>query len=583
MMMVRRRLDGFVTGRESRLDPAMARTRFLLLPLALGMLGGCVVFYSMSSGVGLMYDSARYLSAALNLARGDGFSQSWADTSVGFRVITEIPLRIPVTMHPPFFPWILSLFTRLGCDPSTAARFLNAGFFTANVATLGGIVACDTGGKAWVALMSCLTILLSRDMLTIHSAMLSEPLFLFLSLPALWLLSRHLRSSNRAHLFLSSALTATALMTRYAGMALCSTGVSVLCLFGSGTPRKKIAESAIYVSLPALVCGCWAFRNLSTAGNLAHRTLAWHPFGVEEILLTVMTAAGWFIPVDWDLYVKDCYRLASGKGFYMRDSVYVAACVCGLSLLWTIWKNGSSRGAIAVSMTSRVLLVYIAQYVLLFIGYSLCADAATPPYFRILAPVYIAVVILFYTELIPRIALLAWRQRVFAAVLGLVFYSGQSLRAVEWVTARQRARNVFFPVSANWLHAQPLLQGIKSLDASIPIYSNRADYMYVVTGRSVGILPPRFNHYTLSRHSPFESQMRELRDALSGGGVVVYFGDSVLSRRDPKGASSPLFPLPSEIQESLSLEPVRRQGALTLYAASAQKRRIARHFERFLP
>ena len=97
---------------------------------AIATFGVAIVFYSTSFGIGTDADSPTYAMAARSLLAGKGLTIQTADAAA----------PVPMTAFPPLLPLLLAVFGRMGLDPFTAARILNALLFGATIFLVGAMV-----------------------------------------------------------------------------------------------------------------------------------------------------------------------------------------------------------------------------------------------------------------------------------------------------------------------------------------------------------------------------------------------------------------------------------------------------------
>lgn len=113
---------------------------------------------------------------------------------------------------------ILAAPAYFGIDPAESARWIN-GFFLGCSIFLTGFIAWAYCGRSYaIGFLPALSILLSPDIIEIHSQVLSEPPFIAFILASIALLLAYAESGNSKHLIgLAIAMSAT-LVTRYAGL-----------------------------------------------------------------------------------------------------------------------------------------------------------------------------------------------------------------------------------------------------------------------------------------------------------------------------------------------------------------------------
>ena len=145
--------------------------------LALALVGAGMALYLTRDGAGATGDSAWYLMGAQNLLAGNGFAR----TSGGgeLRAISHFP---------PIYSGVIATISATGIAPIDGARYLNSLLFAANILLVGFIIFKVT--RSVVAMiLGALLVMASVSLIEIHSWVMSEPLYIFLSLVVVHLLA----------------------------------------------------------------------------------------------------------------------------------------------------------------------------------------------------------------------------------------------------------------------------------------------------------------------------------------------------------------------------------------------------------
>src|SRR5512145_253050 len=154
--------------------PTNLRLASFLLLFLLFVIGTLLILRTTPEGLGLSDDSIAYIAGARSLLAGDGYREAWLASNG------------PVTHFPPGFSSVLAFFGLFGLDPLRGARFVNALLFGLNAGLLGILVWRMTPSLTAGLVIAALFVTNSQ-MLQVHAAAMSEPLFIFLSLLALWM------------------------------------------------------------------------------------------------------------------------------------------------------------------------------------------------------------------------------------------------------------------------------------------------------------------------------------------------------------------------------------------------------------
>src|SRR5512139_725578 len=185
--------------------PAM----FIALVL-ISVIGFLLVLQATPNGLGLSDDSIAYIAGARSMVTGNGYREAWLASNG------------PVTHFPPAFPALLTFFGYLGIDPLHAVRYVNAFLFGASAFMLG-ILAWRMTPSLTAGLVLAGLFVLSGDLLQVYAAAMSEPLFIFLSLLAIWTFDLYYERNNHWWLGACATFVGIAYLTRYSGLALIAT------------------------------------------------------------------------------------------------------------------------------------------------------------------------------------------------------------------------------------------------------------------------------------------------------------------------------------------------------------------------
>ena len=230
------------------------------LLLALSIVGGLlIVLRELNYGIGLLADSAAYISASRGLAAGEGFTA---------------PLAGQLTAWAPLYPILLSVGGFWGIEQSADwAGWLNAIAFGAVIYCTGGwlrrrLGAAAPGGR-WPVLWGTLAVALSVSLTYWAAFAMSEILFvLFVALALDWT-DRHREDGRLSSLLWAAAFTALACLTRYIGVTLIIT-VGLLLLFQGYSWqagwrivdfRRKARRMGVFSVVALLPLGLWLLRN----------------------------------------------------------------------------------------------------------------------------------------------------------------------------------------------------------------------------------------------------------------------------------------------------------------------------------
>ena len=223
---------------------------------AVAGLACAAVLYGTSSGPWAFSDSAGYLASGRSLVRGEGLG--YPAPSGEF---------IPLSLHPPLFPFLLAALDLGGIDDIEGARFLHAVFFGLLV-VLVGVTVLRTTGSTILGLAAAILAASSRRLVGLHTGLMAEPVFLLVSAISLLYLVRYRRSGSSIDLALAAVSVSMAPLAKYAGIAVVVGEGLWLLLAIPGARRRRIRRSAAFLAVGLLPVVVWfAYLQFSQLGS----------------------------------------------------------------------------------------------------------------------------------------------------------------------------------------------------------------------------------------------------------------------------------------------------------------------------
>jgi 4-amino-4-deoxy-L-arabinose transferase-like glycosyltransferase len=497
-----------------RLNPRLASFLTLIL---IAVIGTLLVLKATPEGLGLSDDSIAYIAGAHSMLAGNGYREAWLESNQ------------PVTHFPPGFSSVLAFFGLFGLDPLRGARFVNALLFGINAGLLGILVWRMTPSLT-AGLVAAGLFVASGDMLQVHTFAMSEPLFIFFSLLAFWNFDLYFElppsSVGRGiagewwWLVACGAFAGMAYLTRYAGLALVATFLVAIVVLRS-TWRKRFTSMGIFLMgfLPFALG--WAIRNRLVAGNATNREFAWHPITADNITIGLRTFSEFLIPVE-------AWRQVIFKQTVILERLIVI--VLGAVLVWTlswVWKyflkprqaselkRGGKETREVISFTTGL---YIFAYLASIVASMTMFDAATKFKLRILAPVFVSLLILLVALGIS----MRKKQRplvIVATILifGLSIYK-QSVTVAHW------SQGGIGYASFQWYDSEAMAY-LRDLPHDVSIYTNEPAAVYLYVGRGVRVLPSRYDSATAQERSGYEASIMSLQNDIAQGKAVMALFD----------------------------------------------------------
>lgn len=219
---------------------------FFIIYFLLASIGGYLAFYAMKWGPWAFSDSSAYVSAARNIASGNGIV-----------IHHSTGVEKALTEFPPFYPVVLSVFGGSKLDYIRTIRCHNVFLFSSSIFLLSQIIQLTTRNHLLSIIASMLFISSPQIISTFTSAM-SEPLFLFLLLLSVYLLQLIFQNSMKFFQFFFYFISSLLPMTRYAGgLFIVIYGISLFSVFPKSSLIKKIRSIIIYYLIALLPVGYW--------------------------------------------------------------------------------------------------------------------------------------------------------------------------------------------------------------------------------------------------------------------------------------------------------------------------------------
>jgi 4-amino-4-deoxy-L-arabinose transferase-like glycosyltransferase len=481
---------------------------FLILVL-LALSGTFLILYATPQGMGLSDDSIAYVAGARSILSGQGYREAWLASNQ------------PVTHFPPGFSTVLALVGITGLDPLRGTRLVNSLLFGANI-FLFGIIGWRMTRSQIAGFALAVFLLVNGSLFRVHTAAMSEPLFIFFTLAAFlsfWkyftppsLKSRENGGEVRSggFLFLSTILTAFAYLTRYAGLALLATFLVSLFVL-HGTWKKRFISAGIFLAGFVPFALAWGIRNRLLTDNATNRTLVYHPISMENVQLGISNFAAFILPVEeWRKMLIKVPNLFA---------ILLAVIVLAL-LIWIIFKGSKKFFKPATEMPevlSFVSTLYIFGYLASILSSMTWFDASTKFQLRILAPVYVCLLIM--------LIYFGWqlwqKQNLISILLSLIIFSLSIYNFTDTLTQLRKGGQGY--ASFQWFDSEAM-DFLSQLPERTRIYSNQVPPVYLYTGRPGYVLPDVIDPVTgLPRGNTDEGIALLQADVLSGEAVLALF------------------------------------------------------------
>lgn len=473
--------------------------------LTLGLLalsGTFLILYATPQGMGLSDDSIAYIAGARSILAGEGYREAWLASNQ------------PVTHFPPGFSAVLALVGINGLDPLRGTRFVNSLIFGANIFLLGLIGWRMTKSKMAGIILAAL-FLVNGALFRVHTTAMSEPLYIFFTLAAFLAFSQYSIQQLPAGysikwLILTAILTAFAYLTRYAGLALFATVLVSLFIFHE-TWKNRLTNAGIFLAgfLPFVFA--WGIRNRLLTDNATNRQLVFHPITEENIQLGLSNFAAFVLPVEaWRRALVNVQNLFS----------ILPAVIFIVLLGWVIIKGSKKFFKPAVEtpeILSFIGVLYIFGYLASILASMTLFDASTKFQLRILAPVYVSLLIV-----LVYFGYWLWHRQKVLTILFSFFIFSLSLYGFSDTLIQLRKGGQGY-ASFQWFDSQAM-DFLDQLPDGVRIYSNQVGPVYLYTERPGYVLPDLVDPVTGLPREGYDEGVAALQaDVLSGEAALALF------------------------------------------------------------
>lgn len=494
-------------------------------------------------------DGGAYIGVADQLRSGHGPTSPSTYKYDDFSPRAAVAFRgeVPSTHFPPGYPATLASTSLVTGTTRDAARMVNVLAAFVNVLLLGVLAARMTAYRSiFAAAAPVLLVMFVPDhlifdgpgWLQIHLGVFSEPLFIALVTAVLLVATTAVTETSarrRSAMVVATGLSAAALLTRYAGIAIVLT-VAVGCLwFG----RQRLAQRARWALLfgvsaiaPTALFLLWSAHQ----GASGARAVAYHPGGREKQL--VERLGHFFFPLGWPQAVV----------FVGLAVLAVAAAVVAFWLpprAQALWR-GDDRGRALLVLA----MVFVVSFLAVLVFTTTFLDATTPYGARLVAPVR-GVAYAVVVAVVHRGAMAYLRPVVVTAVLAMAI---TGLVLADWHLQGQSLTNA----SRAPRRLTPTERALAELPDDALIVTDAPYVAYLRAGRSSLVLPQRTEFLTREVNPEFEQQVSKWANILDERGGYAFF------------AGGFFMATPKDLGRELRLELISRSGDQALYRIPPQ-------------
>lgn len=502
----------------------MWRWRGLETGLAAAVMALALLWAMHGPGIQWTVDSATYLSAADNLASGDGL-----------RTFTGAPL----TAFPPGLPVAIATLHDVGLSLESAAVLINV--VSVVVATIAASVLLQRHARnnvvRWLTMVVVAT---SWPIIAVSLLVWSESAFVAACLGSILAAQRLQRESTRlGPLVILGLLSGLAFSIRYTGVIFAVIGVVVL-LGRTPRPSRSLAiRLGLFLVIALGPALAWWLRNHAADGTLMGRRVD-SDRGIGDVLdRLVVTFGRWAWPVD-------------GSETVPRTLGWIVLLALVIATLLVVSRRLSSRGGFVSSV--EPLALFVIGHTVIMVGFQLVV-LTDPINWRLMIPVYLPGVVLAGVAL-DRVAIRFGRRAFIGVGVALAVFAGAG--AVDFVDqvsdshARRASAELPEPIRA---------EVASSVGRGAAVFSNAPDVLWRETRRQPLHLMP----YSGSDHfTEAPSTLDELRRfvADSPGEVLVVWSDFV-------AAVFPAMVVPQDLGSSFEVTPLLIADGWSVFRVTA--------------
>jgi hypothetical protein len=438
--------------------------------ILIGLTGSIAIIYSTPWGAWAFSDSTEYIVSARSFLAGGRLG--YYDHPGQF---------IPLFLHPPLYPLLLSFFGWLGFDLFSTARWLNVLLF-------GGII-CGSGlftqyllRSNWLAIITSVTILTLPELVDISSGAMTEPLFLFAGIMSIGFLMIFFNTSQRRWLVWSAISASLAFLSRYPGIVVIAAGMIGISIFNRAPLKERMRNLATYSSISLVPTGIWLLwiyqqtqtfsaRNIITGIN-PWQALVPFRLSLAEIFWSWLPFLGTLLPYSYEL---------------VRNILCLMLGILGFLFIITLIqrkKAGQLKWPISQEFIYVMVWVLATGAYLVLLAFSYIFTIPVPDIiWRTMLPVQLFLVfILFGSSLffIKELNVPRW-VRFLPILLGILFIIPNTQTSLELIQSYHNQGAGYTSIS--W-HNSNTIEAINRLAPDIPIITNQADAILLLTNRS---------------------------------------------------------------------------------------------------
>jgi 4-amino-4-deoxy-L-arabinose transferase-like glycosyltransferase len=442
----------------------------LLGIVLLSLAGSLAIYYSTKWGPWAYSDSTEYIVAARNLLAGRGLGHP---APSGHFIL--------LTLHPPFYPLVLSAIGLVGLDLIQAARWLNIFLFGATI-FLSGSFSLVLFHSSWLALSLSAVLLTLPTLVDVSSGAMSELLFLFTTTLGICLLISYLGLRNRYVLILSAISIGLAVLTRYPGIVAVVAGSIVLLVSGRISWQKRIRdvfEFSLISITPIAIWLIWIYSQTRTLGARAYEFNLQIWSATIELRKKIIEIFWSWLPFQERLPPYS-YKLSRNILVFLFTLILILFCVVVYRKL--NFRNSAHDGSREFTFFF-IWIIFVLGNLSLLVASFIFTKPQPDLNARTLLPVQLGLVFALLALFLSVIDEFRLPQSIGWACASMVLIFSISNARTSWKIVDQYHLYGAGYTSQNW-HESLTLQKLQALPLNIPIITNQSAAVLLLLDRS---------------------------------------------------------------------------------------------------
>jgi len=439
---------------------------YLLAISLIGMLFAFIVMFRF--GPGLATDGARYLSTADSLMHGNGFTEY---------------LGVPLTQFPPVYSIIIAFVGLVtGADVFVIAQYLNILTFGLTIWLAGKFFRTLFPKNILYAYFGSGVFITSLSLLRMASNVLSDLMFLTVTILFLLLCTNYIENPSRKNLIFLGILCAVSPLLRYGGLTHILTISLIILLLHRKEFFKGVINAGIFGAFTSLPTLLWVYvHNYLQTGILFGVRLPPNPLGNLDV--TVQKAVHWFVP----------YSITNRIPAWAIILVFILILITGNRI--ADWKNWWSQITNSKFLPNFIFLFFYMLVLVFNVSYSEVRWPFMDRIHIIMLPSLLAIGFMTARELLP-VYLRRFSIKTLHAAITVIFFlwlayplNGvqETLRSA-WVDGETSEYNIYNTRYQNESGVREFVQALNITEED-KVYSNYEPMAWLYARHTIIKLP----------------------------------------------------------------------------------------------